>query len=114
MLADEGRIGGHFFLPEACVREMTACEADYGTLSPTLHYGLGLLIIQDSDLSERRIIGHQGYAYGCADGAFMEEGTGRQVVFLNGGCSEARAGRLGLCNRDILHWALKEEFPLWK
>ena len=82
--------------------------------SPTLSYGLGLLIIRDPRLSAHRILGHQGFAYGCADGAFQEEGTGRQVIFLNGGCSEARCGRLGVGNRDILRYALGEEMAAWK
>lgn len=94
-------------------KQMSAEHASYGTLSPTLRYGLGLLIIQDSSLSEGRILGHQGFAYGCADGAFWEENSGRVVLFLNGGASEARDGRLGLCNRDILRWALKKEMPKW-
>lgn len=47
------------------------------------------------------------------DGAFIEEETGRAVVFLNGGASEARTGRLGLVNRDVLQWALKQEMPSW-
>ena len=55
----------------------------------------------------------QGFAYGCVDGAFVEEHTGRQVIFLNGGASECRQGKLGLVNRGILRWALKEEMPSW-
>ena len=52
-------------------------------------------------------------AYGCVDGAFIEEGTGRKVVFLNGGASEAREGKLGLVNKDVLTWAFRKEFPEW-
>ena len=94
-------------------KRMADERASYGSLSPTLRYGLGLLIIKDPSLSDGRILGHQGFAYGCADGAFWEESTGRLVLFLNGGASEARDGRLGLCNRDILRWALKKEMPKW-
>ena len=35
------------------------------------------------------------------------------VLFLNGGASEARRGRLGLCNYDVLKWALRKEMPEW-
>ncbi|MBR4458543.1 MAG: beta-lactamase family protein [Clostridia bacterium] len=105
---------GERFLSEQTVREMTGTQAEYGRISPTLSYGLGLLIIRDPSLSGGRILGHQGFAYGCVDGAFCEEETGRRVVFLNGGCSEARIGRLGLCNRDLLRWAFREEMPRWK
>ncbi len=113
MLSGGGRWRGAPFLAEETVRQMTAAHAHYGKLSPKLSYGLGLVILRDPRVSPRRVLGHQGYAYGCADGAFWEEDTGRRVVFLNGGCSEARDGRLGLCNRDILRYALKREMPSW-
>ena len=101
------------FLSEKAVSEMTKEHAVYGRLSPTLSYGLGLLMIRDPKLSSSRILGHQGFAYGCADGAFWEEATGRIMITLNGGCSEARTGRLGLANRDFLRWAFRKELPSW-
>ena len=94
-------------------KRMSEQIAFYGKSSPTLSYGLGLLIVQDPSISSHRILGHQGFAYGCADGAFWEEKTGRIVIFLNGGASEARHGRLGICNEEILRWALKKEMPKW-
>lgn len=94
-------------------QEMKKQHASYGRLSTTLSYGLGLLMIRDDEISSSRILGHQGFAYGCADGAFWEESTGNLVLFLNGGCSEARKGRLGLCNADVLRWALGKELPTW-
>ena len=101
------------YLSESSVREMTRVQARYGALSPTLSYGLGLLIIQDASLSSGRILGHQGFAYGCVDGAFWEETTGNMALSLNGGASEARHGRLGIVNEDLLRWALRREFPSW-
>ena len=114
MIAQGGIWNGRPVLRESTVRAMTSVQATYGRLSPTLSYGLGLVIIRDPRLSGEPLIGHQGFAYGCADGAFLEQDTGRQAVFLNGGCSEARVGRLGVCNRDVLRWALREELPSWK
>ena len=114
MIAQGGIWNGRLVLRESTVRVMTSVQATYGRLSPTLSYGLGLVIIRDPRLSGKPLIGHQGFAYGCADGAFLEQDTGRQIVFLNGGCSEARVGRLGVCNRDVLRWALREELPSWK
>jgi hypothetical protein len=114
MIAAGGIHQGERFLSETSAREMVRPHAVYGAISPTLSYGLGVLIIRDPALSEGRILGHQGFAYGCADGAFFEEDTGRTMVFLNGGCSEARAGRLGLCNRDLLRFAFRREMPGWK
>ena len=95
--------------PLAMIRE----HASYNALSPGLSYGLGLLIIRDPSLSGRRIAGHQGFAYGCADGAFWEEDTGHIMIMLNGGASEARDGRLGLLNRDMLRWSFRKELPQW-
>ena len=81
--------------------------------TPTRTYGLGLVILNRPEISEHRLLGHQGFAYGCVDGAFIEEGTGRKVIFLNGGASEAREGKLGLVNKDVLNWAFQKEFPAW-
>lgn len=101
------------FISDHSVGCMCKEHASYGSLSPTLSYGLGLLRINDASLSDGMILGHQGFAYGCADGAFWEEKTGRVLIMLNGGCSEARIGRLGLLNRDLLRWAFRKELPLW-
>ena len=104
---------GSPLLKQESVNEMRREHAAYGAASATLKYGLGLLLIEDERLSKGRILGHQGYAYGCADGAFWEEETGNMVLFLNGGCSEAREGRLGLCNLEMLRWSLRREMPAW-
>ena len=112
-LTDCLQAGGAPLIPPELGSGMTRKHASYGKISPTLSYGLGMLIIRDSTLSEGRILGHQGFAYGCADGAFWEENSGRTVLFLNGGASEARKGRLGLCNYDVLRWALRKEMPEW-
>ena len=106
--------GGGSFLPESLAAEMLKKQASYGMRSPTLSYGLGLLRIDDPTISDGVVYGHQGFAYGCADGAFWEDKTGRVMITLNGGCSEARTGRLGLANRDFLRWAFRKEMPAWQ
>ncbi len=93
--------------------EMSRRFASYGPLSPGLSYGLGLLRIENSRLSDSLILGHQGFAYGCADGAFWEVSSDRMLIHLNGGCSEAREGRMGRCNIDLLAWAFRKEMPSW-
>ncbi len=108
------RDDGAPLLSPRTAQAMKTRHAAYGALSPTLSYGLGLLLVEDPALSDGRILGHQGFAYGCVDGAFWEENTGNTVIFCNGGASEARAGRLGLCNRDVLRLMLRKEFPLWQ
>ena len=106
-------LSDHAFLSAESKSLMKSEHASYGRLSPTLSYGYGLLRISDKTISHSCILGHQGFAYGCADGAFWEEDTGRMIITLNGGCSEARSGRLGTANRDILRWAFRREFPSW-
>ena len=89
-------------------------HASYGNFSQTLSYGLGLLRISDPVLSDGIIYGHQGFAYGCVDGAFWEESTGNILLSLNGGCSESRSGRFGTANLDLCRWAFRKELPVWK
>lgn len=104
-----GVIDGKRLISAEMMAEMTRVQSS----TPTRTYGLGLVILNRPEISEHRLLGHQGFAYGCVDGAFIEEGTGRKVVFLNGGASEARNGKLGLVNQDVLTWAFRKEFPAW-
>ena len=112
-LFDILRMNHSRFLSGASVNAMKHKYASYGKISPALSYGFGLLRINDPYISDSLVLGHQGFAYGCADGAFWEEKTGRMMIMLNGGASEARNGRLGCLNRDLLHWAFREEIPSW-
>lgn len=100
---------GDRFLPA----DLMACMTGLQSSTPTRAYGLGLVLLDRPKLWPRRLLGHQGFAYGCVDGAFIEEDTGRMVIFLNGGASEARKGKLGLVNQDVLKWALTKEMPSW-
>ncbi len=109
LIANGGTIGGKRLVSARMMAEMTQVQSS----TPTRTYGLGLVILNRPGISEQRLLGHQGFAYGCVDGAFIEEGTGRKVIFLNGGASEARQGKLGLVNRDVLTWAFRKEFPAW-
>ena len=110
LIHQEGAAEGRQLLKAESIREMITRQSS----TPTRVYGLGLVLLNRPELSDKTLLGHQGFAYGCVDGAFVESGTGRQVIFLNGGASEARQGRLGLVNRDVLRWALREEMPAWK
>ena len=109
LIGSGGAADGKRLVSAGMIAEMTRVQAS----TPTRTYGLGLVILNRPAISGNRLLGHQGFAYGCVDGAFIEEGTGRKVVFLNGGASEAREGKLGLVNRDVLTWAFRKEFPAW-
>lgn len=109
LIHHRGAAGSVQLIPAALMEEMTKLQSS----TPTRAYGLGLVLLDRPKLWPRRLLGHQGFAYGCVDGAFIEEETGRMVVFLNGGASEARRGKLGLVNEDVLKWALTKEMPSW-
>ncbi len=109
LIGNGGVIDGKQLVSTEMMAEMTRVQSS----TPTRTYGLGLVILNRPEISEHRLLGHQGFAYGCVDGAFIEEGTGRKVIFLNGGASEAREGKLGLVNKDVLTWAFRKEFPSW-
>lgn len=109
LIGSGGVIDGKRLVSAEMLTVMTRVQAS----TPTRTYGLGLVILNRPEISEHRLLGHQGFAYGCVDGAFIEEGTGRKVIFLNGGASEARKGKLGLVNKDVLTWAFRKEFPAW-
>lgn len=109
LIGGMGEFDGKRLVSAEMMEEMTKVQSS----TPTRTYGLGLVILNRTSITKRRLLGHQGFAYGCVDGAFTEEGTGRKVVFLNGGASEARDGKLGLVNKDVLTWAFRKEFPTW-
>ena len=109
LIGSLGMIDDKRLISAEMMAEMTRVQAS----TPTRTYGLGLVLMNRPGISEHRLLGHQGFAYGCVDGAFIEEGTGRKVIFLNGGASEAREGKLGLVNKDVLTWAFRKEFPSW-
>ena len=109
LISGMGLIDGKRLVSADMMAEMTRVQSS----TPTRTYGLGLVLLNRHCISEHRLLGHQGFAYGCVDGAFIEEGTGRKVIFLNGGASEAREGKLGLVNKDVLTWAFRKEFPAW-
>ena len=114
LIAHGGEAGGKRLVSPKAMAEMTSQQALCGPAArPIRRYGLGLVLLHREDISPYPLLGHQGFAYGCVDGAFIEPETGRAMVFLNGGASEAREGRLGLCNRDLLRWALGKELPRW-
>ncbi len=108
------RDGGNPLLSPKYFGFMQQQVSSYGPVSPTLSYGNGLLLIRDKSISSGIVYGHQGFAYGCVDGAFWEDKTGNILISLNGGCSEARIGRLGIANLDLCRFAFRKELPLWK
>jgi CubicO group peptidase (beta-lactamase class C family) len=98
--------GGSPILSNESIRQMQTPVASYGKNAPHAMHCLGLVTLGDSSLHTGRLYGHQGFAYGAAEGVFYEESSGNGFVFLNSGASEAREGHLALVNRDLILWAL--------
>jgi CubicO group peptidase (beta-lactamase class C family) len=91
-------------LSEESIHNMQTPVASYGKNAPYASHCLGLVAMDDPSLHTGRLYGHQGFAYGAAEGIFYEETTRNGFVFLNSGASEARKGHLALVNRDLVHW----------
>ncbi len=98
--------GGNPLLFRDSIRKMQTPAASYGKNAPHAKHCLGLIAVNDPALRSGMLYGHQGFAYGAAEGLFYEETTGNGFVFLNSGASEARQGHLALVNRDLIQWAL--------
>ncbi len=101
--------GGSPLLSRESIRKMQTPAASYGKSAPHATHCLGLVTVTDPTLKTGRLYGHQGFAYGAANGVFYEEATGNGFVFLNSGASEARRGHLAAVNRDLILWALGKE-----
>lgn len=94
--------GGSPILSKESIQKMQTPVASYGKNAPHASHCMGLVALDDPSLQTGRLYGHQGFAYGAAEGAFYEESTGNGFVFLNNGASEAREGHLALVNRDLI------------
>ena len=101
--------GGSPILSKESIQKMQAPVASYGKNASHASHCLGLVALDDPSLHMGRLYGHQGFAYGAAEGVFYEKSTGNGFVFLNGGASEAREGHLALVNRDLIRCVLSQD-----
>jgi CubicO group peptidase (beta-lactamase class C family) len=101
--------GGSPLLSPESMALMQTPVADYGRQAPFMRHCLGLALLEDQKLCPGRVFGHQGFAYGAAEGVFYHEGTGNGLVFLGSGASELRRDNLACVNRDLIAWALRPQ-----
>ena len=94
--------GGSPLLSPESMALMQMPVAAYGQHAPFMHHCLGLSLVEDQKLCPGRVFGHQGFAYGAAEGVFYQESTGNGLVFLNSGASELRRDNLACVNRDLI------------
>lgn len=101
-------------LSSTSVQKMQTPASMYGKNAPHAQHCIGLVALDDPSLQTGRLYGHQGFAYGAAEGIFFQPSTGNGFVFLNSGASEARQGHLACVNRDLILWALSKDGYLTK
>ncbi len=66
-----------------------------------LYHGMGALQISDNRICSKTVYGHQGIAYGAANGLmFTDDGDG--FVVLNSGASERRIQHFTQLNKDLM------------
>lgn len=98
LAAWNGRDG---FLDAEAVSQMQRPMAGWPDQAVRMRHGMGLLVLEDEQVCERTLWGHQGFAYGAVNGVFFDA-QGNGFAMLNSGASEQRAGHLALLNRDLI------------
>lgn len=96
------------WLDEKGLRELQTPLLGWPGERGRMRHGMGLLTLDDASLSQGRLWGHQGFAYGAVNGVFFDE-RGNGFACLNSGASERRDGHLALLNRDLIRLWLKGE-----
>ena len=95
------------FLSPECRSLMQTPTVPWPRQEVCLRHGMGLLKLDDPTIVKRPLWGHQGFAYGAANGVFFdEEGSG--FACLNSGVSEQRQGHLAVINRDLIRFFFGE------
>lgn len=90
------------YLNANSLERMRMPAASFGQRSPYMRQGIGLFLIDEPGVSPHTIYGHQGNAYGAMHGAFFDLNSGRGMVLLTSGASEAKTHFLSDLNRDLM------------
>lgn len=83
-------------------KEMIAPSTPYGKEKSTFFHGLGVAKVKDPSLSPNILMGHQGFAYGVAQGIFYDPVLENGFVSLNSGCSLYRKNNLSSLSYDLI------------
>lgn len=76
-----------------------------------LYHGMGALQTDDARICDRTVYGHQGIAYGAANGVmFTDAGDG--FALLTSGASESRSMHFTTLNRDLISLFMRERKPI--
>lgn len=90
------------FLSSDSLAQMRKPWASLGERDPHLKQGLGLFILEDTSICQQTLYGHQGMAYGAVQMLFFDPASGRGILSLTTGASEARQHILTDLNRALL------------
>ncbi len=89
------------FLDARSLHQMKTPLGQWPEEAVPMRHGMGLLTLDDRQVSSRALYGHQGFAYGAVNGVFFDE-KGNGFVSLNSGASEQRLGHISSLNLDLI------------
>lgn len=90
------------FIDDRCLKLMRTPTTDWPQQDVRMRHGMGLLSLDDAQVLDRPLWGHQGFAYGAVNGVFFDaEGNG--FAALNSGAGEKRFGHLAAANRSLIN-----------
>ena len=89
------------FIDDRCLKLMRTPTTDWPQQDVRMRHGMGLLSLDDRQVLDRPLWGHQGFAYGAVNGVFFDE-NGNGFAALNSGAGEKRYGHLAAVNRSLI------------
>lgn len=89
------------FIDDHGLRLMRTPTTDWPQQDVRMRHGMGLLSLDDAQVLDRPLWGHQGFAYGAVNGVFFDE-AGNGFAALNSGAGERRYGHLASVNRRLI------------
>ena len=90
------------FFTEDSLQLMRSPQGSLMRRDPALTQGLGMFILRDAAICDRPLYGHQGMAYGAVHMLFLDLESGRGIISLTTGASEARSHIMADINRALL------------
>lgn len=89
------------FIDDHGLRLMRTPTTDWPQQDIRMRHGMGLLSLDDAQVLNRPLWGHQGFAYGAVNGVFFDV-DGNGFAALNSGAGEKRFGHLAAVNRSLI------------
>ncbi len=86
--------------------EMVSPSVPWNRKKPSLFYGLGLMKVKNPSIHSQELWGHQGFAYGVAQGLFYSPKTDQGLISLNNGSSLYRKNHLSALSLDLIQLLL--------